>query len=86
MTLTITKFQNCLRLTQTKNKINYLEEKKVWRSVVKKIHEELLLEHKTMPKSQQRLKSDKHDSSTVKVNKIALSKGDGKKESKNLKE
>lgn len=58
----------------------------LWRSVVKKVHQELLLEPKTIPISQQRLKSDKHDSWTVKVNKIALSKGDGKKESKNLKE
>ena len=70
------KFENCkvrLEATQFEKKINYLEKNKTDIDSIKENHKEFIKNNKSILKTQQRFKSERHNVFTEEINKIALS-------------
>ena len=63
-------FKNSLEATQLENKINHLEKIKLIQIVLKN-HKEFIRNSKSISKTQQRFKSEKHNIFTKEINKIA---------------
>ena len=70
--------KNCLEVTQTKNKINYLEKNKIDADSVKKNHKKCIEISKLLLKTRQRFRSEKHNVFTEQINNITLSLNDDK--------
>ena len=70
--------KNCLEATQLDNKIKYLEKNKNNIDILKKNHKTFIRNNKSILKTQQRFKSERHNVFTEEINKIALS-SDGDK-------
>ena len=68
-------YKNCLKRTQIKKKIKYLEEFKIDIDSVK----ELVKNNKSIFKIQNRFKSKRHNVFTEEINKIALNSNDDKR-------
>ena len=71
-------YKNCLEATQTGNKINHLAKNDVDISSLKKDHKEFTKNNKSTLKTQERLKSERHDVFTEEIDKIALSSNNDK--------
>ena len=69
---------NCLEATQLENKINQLVKNKADVGSIKKDHKEFIKSNKLILRSQQRIRSSKHNVFTEVVNRIALSANDDK--------
>ena len=54
-------YKNCLEGTKLENKIKYLERNKIDIDRIKENHKELVRNNKSILKTQQRFKSDRHD-------------------------
>ena len=61
-------YKNCLEVIQLENKINHLEN-----------HKKITWSNKSILKTQQRLKSERHNVFTEEISKIVLSSNDNKK-------
>ena len=75
------KFENykaCLKATQLDNKKKYLEKNKINIYSFKKNHNKFIRNNKSILKTQQRFKSEKHNVLTEEINKTALSSNDDK--------
>ena len=72
-------YKNCLEATQLDNKINYLEKNKFNTDSRKKDHEKIIRNNKSILKTQQRFKTERHNVFTEEINKIALSSNDDKR-------
>ena len=75
------KFENykaCLKATQLDNKKTYLEKNKINICSFKKNHNKFIRNNKSILKTQQRFKSERHNVLTEEINKTALSSNDGK--------
>ena len=75
------KFENykkCLKATQLEIKLNYLEKKKIDIDSIKENYKEFIKSNKTILKTLQKFKSEKHVF-IEEINKIALSSNDGKR-------
>ena len=70
--------KSCLKASQIKNKINYLEKKKTDVDCLKEDKKEFV-KNKLILKTQQRFKSERHNVFTEEINKIALSSNDDKR-------
>ena len=70
--LKFTSYKNCLEATQLENKINYLETNN-------KNYKEFIKNNKLILKTQQRLKSKRHNVFTEEINKIGLSSNNDKR-------
>ena len=66
-------YKTCLEATQPDNKKNYLEKSKININSFKENQKKLRENKKSMLKTQQRFKSERHTIFTEKINKIALS-------------
>ena len=75
------KFENykaCLKATQLDNKKKYLEKNKINIYSFKKNHNKFIRNNKSILKTQQRFKSERHNVLTEEINKTALSSNDDK--------
>ena len=72
-------FKNCLEAIQLENKINYLAKNKFDIDSIKKNNKEFIRNNKSILKTQQRFKSERHSIFTEEINKIALSSNDDKR-------
>ena len=71
------KFENCknsLKATELDNKIKYLQKSKI-----KIDHEEIVRNNKSIFKTQQRFKSERHKVFTEEINKIVLNSNDNER-------
>ena len=71
-------YKNCLEATQLENKINHLKKNKIGIDSLEKDHKRFIKNNKLILKTQQRLKSERHNVFTEEINKIALSSNDDK--------
>ena len=71
-------YKNYLEATQLENKINHLEKNKFDIHNLKKDHKEFITNNKVISKTQQRIKSKKHNFFTEEINKITLNSIDDK--------
>ena len=67
------------KTTQLENKINRLEENKIDIDHIKENCKEFIKNNKSMLKTQQRFKRERHNVFTEEINKIALSSNDDKR-------
>ena len=72
-------YENCLEATQLENKINYKEKNKINIDSLKKNHKQFIKSNKSILKTQQRFKGERHNVFTEEINKIALSSNDDKR-------
>ena len=70
--------KNCSEATELENKTNHLEKNKINIDSLKKNHEEFIINNKSILKTQQRFRSERHNVFTEEINKIALSSNDNK--------
>ena len=68
----------CLEVTQLETKINQSRNNKLDMNSLRENHEEFIKNNKLILNSQQRIRSEKHNVFTEKVNKVALSANDHK--------
>ena len=68
----------CLEVTQLETKINQSRNNKLDMNSLRENHEEFIKNNKLILNSQQRIRSEKHNVFTEKVNKVALSASDHK--------
>ena len=68
-------YKNCLKVAQLNNKTNHLEKHKIIVDSLKKF----IRNNKLILKTQQRVKSERHNVFTEKINKMALSSNDDKR-------
>ena len=76
------KFENykiCLEATHVENKINQLEKNKTDIDILKKHNKEFIKNNKSILKTRQRFKSERHNVFTEEINKITLSLNDDKR-------
>ena len=76
------KFENykiCLEATQLENKINHPEKNKTSIDSLKRIHKKIIKNSKSILKTQQSFKSERHNVFAEEINKIALSSTDDKR-------
>ena len=66
-------YKNCLEATQLENEISYLEKNKINIDSIKKNHNQFRRNNKSILKTQQRFKSERHNLFNEEINKIALS-------------
>ena len=66
-------------LKQLENKINHLGKNEIDIDILKKDHKEFIRNNKLILKTQQRFKSERHNTFTEEINKIALSSNDNKR-------
>ena len=71
-------YKSCLEAAQLENKINHLE-KKIDIDRIKENLKEFIKNNKSMLKTQQRFKNEKHNFFTEEINKIASSSNDDKR-------
>ena len=71
-------YKKYLKASQIKNRINYLEKKKIDINFLEEDKKELLKNKLTL-KTEQRFKSERHKVFTDEINKIALSSNDDKR-------
>ena len=71
-------YKKCLKATQLEIKLNYLEKKKIDIDSIKENYKEFIKSNKTILKTLQKFKSEKHVF-IEEINKIALSSNDGKR-------
>ena len=76
-TKSVSKHQ-CLEVTQLETKINQSKNNKLDMNSLRENHEEFIKNNKLILNSQQRIRSEKHNVFTEKVNKVALSANDHK--------
>ena len=62
-------YKNCLKATQLENKINQLEQNKVNTESLRENHNEFIKNNKLLSKAQQKMKNEKHNVFTEKINK-----------------
>ena len=72
-------YKNYLEATQLDNEINYLEKNKIEIDSLKKGHKEFIKNDKSISKTQQRFRSERHNVFIGEINKIALSSNDDKR-------
>ena len=72
-------YKNGVKASQLKNKINQLEKNKINTESLRLNHNEFIKNNKFILKTQQSLKSERHNAFTEKVSKIALSANDDKR-------
>ena len=77
-TLKYQDYKNYLKVSQILNKVNYLEKKGINVDIPKEDKKEFIIKNRLMLKTQQRLKSEKHNVFIEEINKIALSSNDDK--------
>ena len=63
-------YNNCLEAAQIKIKINHLEKNKIDADSLKEDHKEFIKNDKLILKTQQRLRSEKHNIFSKQINKI----------------
>ena len=68
----------CLEVTQLETKINQSRNNKLDMNSLRETHEEFIKNNKLILNSQQKIRSEKHNVFTEKVNKVALSANDHK--------
>ena len=71
--------KNCLEATQLENKTNHLEKNKIDIGRIKENHKEFIKNNKSILKTQQRYKNERHNVFTEEINKIALNPNDDKR-------
>ena len=71
--------KNCFEAIQLDNKINCLEKNKINIDSLKRNHKQFIINNKSILKTQQRFKSERHNVFTNEINKIALSSDDDKR-------
>ena len=72
-------YKNYLEAMQLDNKEKYLEKNKIDTDRIKENHKELIRNNQSILKTQQRLKSERHNVFTEEINKTALSLNDDKR-------
>ena len=72
-------YKNCLEATKIQNKINHLEKNEIEAKSLKKDKKEFLKNNKLILKTEQRLKSERHNVFTEEIKKINLSSNDDKR-------
>ena len=72
-------YNNRLEATQLDNKINFAEKNIINIDSLKRNHKQFIRNNKSILKTQQRFKSEKHNVFTEEINKIALSSNDDKR-------
>ena len=72
-------YKNCLEATQLENKINYIEKNKIDIDSIKENYKEFIKNNKSILKTQQKFKSERHNVFTEEINKIALTSNDDKR-------
>ena len=72
-------YENCLEATWLENKINHLENDKICIDSLGKNFKEFMKNNKSILKTQQRFKSERHNVFTEEINKIALSSNNDKR-------
>ena len=77
-TLKYQDYKNYLKVSQILNKVNYLEKKGINVDIPKEDKKEFMIKNRLILKTQQRLKSEKHNVFIEEINKIALSSNDDK--------
>ena len=63
-------YKNCLEATQLENKVNHIEKNKIYIDRIKKNHKEFIKKQKSILKTQQIFKSERHNVFTEEINKI----------------
>ena len=71
--------KKCLETTQLENKANHLEKNKINIGRIKENHKEFIKNNKSILKTQQRYKNERHNVFTEEINKIALNLNDDKR-------
>ena len=69
-------YKNGLEATQLEDKINHAEKNKIDIDHIKENPKELIRNNKSILKTQQRFKSERHNVSTEEINKTVLSSND----------
>ena len=72
-------YKNCLEATQLESKINHLEKNKIDVDRIKENLKEFIRINKSILKTQQRFKSERHNVFTEDINKMSLSSNDDKR-------
>ena len=72
-------YKNCLEATQLESKMNHLEKNKIDVDRIKENLKEFIRINKSILKTQQRFKSERHNVFTEDINKMALSSNDDKR-------
>ena len=76
---TFENYKNCLEATQLESKINHLEKNKIDVDRIKENLKEFIRINKSILKTQQRFKSERHNVFTEDINKMSLSSNDDKR-------
>ena len=71
--------KNCLEATQLENKTNYLDKNKISKDWIEKNHKEFIRNNKSILKTQQLFKSERHNVFTEEINKFPFSSNDDKR-------
>ena len=72
-------YKNCLEAIQLDNKIKYLEKNQLDINSLNKNHKTFIRKNKSILKTQQRFKSERHNFFTEEINEIALSSNENKR-------
>ena len=72
-------YKNCLEATQLESKINHIEKNKIDVDRIKENLKEFIRINKSILKTQQRFKSERHNVFTEDINKMSLSSNDDKR-------
>ena len=77
--LTFENYKNSFEATQLENKINYVEKNKTDTDSIKENYKDFIKNNKSILKTRQRFKNERHNVFTGEINKITFSLNDDKK-------